>query len=74
MTKYTQTTHITMTNKITKFIKKLNQIIKTNIEQRRIKNEKKQEKIYKSIKYKEFELYNNPHRIAYNVVGGTGGR
>jgi len=61
-----------MTNKVFKLIKRLNNIIKTNIEQRRIKNEKKQERIYRSIEYKE--LYNNPHRIAYNVVGGRGGR
>jgi len=59
-----------MTYKIFKFIKRLNKIIKTKIEQRRIKNEKKQERIYRTIKYKEYELYNNPHRIAYNVVGG----
>jgi hypothetical protein len=63
-----------MANKVFKLIKRLNQIIKTNIEQRRIKNEKKRDKIYRSLKYKEFELYNNPHRIAYNVLGGTGGR
>ena len=55
-----------MANKVFKFIKKLNQIIKTKIEQRRIKNEK----IYRSKRYRDFELYNNPHRIAYNVVGG----
>jgi hypothetical protein len=59
-----------MANKIFKLVKRLNQIIKTKIEQRRIKNEKKQERIYRSIEYKEYELYNNPHRIAYNVVGG----
>lgn len=59
-----------MTYKVFKLIKRLNQIIKTKIEQRRIKNEKKQERIYRTIKYKEYELYNNPHRIAYNVVGG----
>ena len=59
-----------MTNKVFKLIKRLNQIIKTKIEQRRIKNEKKQERIYRTIKYKEYESYNNPHRIAYNVVGG----
>ena len=59
-----------MANKIFKLVKRLNQIIKTKIEQRRIKNEKKQERIYRTIKYKEYELYNNPHRIAYNVVGG----
>jgi hypothetical protein len=63
-----------MANKVFKLIKKLNQIIKTNIEQRRIKNEKKQDQIYRSTKYKEYELYNNPHRIAYNILGGTGGR
>ena len=59
-----------MAYKVFKLIKRLNQIIKTKIEQRRIKNEKKQERIYRSIKYNEYELYNNPHRIAYNVVGG----
>uniref|UniRef100_A0A6C0J314 Uncharacterized protein n=1 Tax=viral metagenome TaxID=1070528 RepID=A0A6C0J314_9ZZZZ len=61
-----------MANKIFKLVKRLNNIIKTKIEQRRIKNEKKQDRIYRNKEY--IELYNNPHRMAYNVVGGTGGR
>jgi len=61
-----------MVNKIFKLVKRLNNIIKTKIEQRRIKNEKKQDRIYRNKEY--IELYNNPHRMAYNVVGGTGGR
>lgn len=63
-----------MANKVFKFIKRLNQIIKTKIEQRRIKNEKKQQQIYNSKIYKEYDLLYNPHRRVYNVVGGTGGR
>jgi hypothetical protein len=63
-----------MTNKVFKLVKRLNQIIKTKIEDRRIKKQKKEDQKYHSEIYKEFELYNNPHRKAYNVVGGTGGR
>ena len=59
-----------MANKLTIFVRKINNIIKTKMEERKIRNEERQEQIYRSARRKNDELYNNPHRMTYNVVGG----
>lgn len=57
-----------MANKVFTFVKRINDIISSRLEERRKNNEKRRNQIERSARNKEYMLYNEPHRIAYNVV------